>query len=141
MGEKVRELEAFQQEYSAIPDAKAEASRIVRDAKDYAFVMVNRTDREYAEIMQHANEEAEAIRAMAQERLKHSHEALKKALSRASDIIEEAHAEAAKISREAYLTAPATNLLDAPQDEAQASEEFEEEAPKAPEQGPSGAQE
>ena len=58
-----------------------------------------------------------------------------------NDIIEEAHAEAAKISREAYLTAPATNLLDAPQDEAQASDEMKEEAPKAPEQGPSEAKE
>lgn len=120
--EKVVELERFKADYSVIPDARAEASRIIRDAKDYAFVMGNRSDMEYTEIMEHANEEAEAIRAMAQERLKHSHEVLKKALSRAGDIIAEAHAEAARLNSEAYLSAPAAGMLEEPENVEQTPE-------------------
>lgn len=112
---RAEELQKFHDEYAAIPDAQKEAARIIREAKDHAYIVSNRTELEYAEIIEHANHEAEAIRNTAQQRLNHSHEVLKKALSRASEIVEEAHAEAARI----VLEAPARmDMLEAPAEDA-----------------------
>ena len=99
INKNVEELTAFQNEYSVIPDARVEALRIVREAKDHAYVVSNRTEMEYAEIIEHANQEAESIRALAQQRLTRSHEALKQALARANEIVEEARSEAGRISQ------------------------------------------
>ena len=111
---KVDELSKFRDEYIAIPNARVEAGRIIREAKDHAFVVSNRTEMEYAEIIDHANHEAESIRSLAQERLQRSHEALKAALSRANEIVEEAHGSALQISQGsvAYMSAP--SLIEAP---------------------------
>lgn len=67
--ENVEELTRFRNEYIQIPNAKAEATRIIREAKDHAYVVNNRTEMEYAEIIEHANQEAESIRSLAQQRL------------------------------------------------------------------------
>ena len=58
--ENVQELTHFRDEYIQIPNAKAEATRIIREAKDHAYVVSNRTEMEYAEIIEHANQEAES---------------------------------------------------------------------------------
>jgi len=62
-------------------------------------------------MMRHANEEAENLRAMSQQRLDQAHETLKKALNRATEIIAEAHAEAVRFSRPWY-EAPPARLID-----------------------------
>ncbi|MEG1193536.1 MAG: hypothetical protein RSG50_09965 [Clostridia bacterium] len=108
----VDQLTRFHDEYAGIPDARAEAARIVREAKDHAYVVANRTEMEYAEIIDHANQEAEAIRALAQQRLTRSHEALKAALARASEIVDEAHAEATRVAQIPYTPGP--GLIEAP---------------------------
>ena len=92
--------------------ARMEAARIVRDAKDYAFTVASRSDVEYAEMMRHASEEAENLRAQSQQRLDQAHDTLKKALHRATEIIAEAHAEAARSNRPWY-EAPPARLMDA----------------------------
>lgn len=123
--DQVGELTRFRDEYQAIPDARAEANRIIREAKDHAYVVSNRTEMEYAEIIEHANQEAESIRAVAQQRLARSHEALKTALARANEIVEEAHASASRISENAIAYMHAPSLIEAPA-------EPEVEAPEAP---------
>jgi len=105
---RIEHLERLQaDEMSFLSSARAEAARILREAKDYAFTVANRADVEYAEMMRHANEEAENLRALSQQRLDQAHETLKKALNRATEIIAEAHAEAGRISRHMYEAPPA----------------------------------
>jgi chromosome segregation ATPase len=110
---RIDQLERMQIDETAfLTGARMEAARIVRDAKDYAFTVASRADVEYAEMMRHANEEAENLRALSQQRLDQAHETLKKALNRATEIIAEAHAGAARGNR-AYYEAPPTRLIDA----------------------------
>jgi chromosome segregation ATPase len=110
---RIEQLERLQSEETVfISSARMEAARIVRDAKDYAFTVASRTDVEYAEMMRHANEEAENLRALSQQRLDQAHETLKKALNRATEIVAEAHAEAGRFSRPWY-EAPPARLIDA----------------------------
>ncbi|MBR2571208.1 MAG: hypothetical protein IKE30_03670 [Clostridia bacterium] len=108
-------LSRFHEEYKVIPDARAEASRIIREAKDLAFAVSNRTEKEYTEIIDQANREAESVRGVAQARLQRSHEALKSALARANEIIEEAHLEAARFTKESY--GKPLPRIEAPQEE------------------------
>ena len=115
--QKLEGLRQFHEEYKVVPDAQAEARRIIREAKDYAFSISNRTDREYAEIIQHATEEADAIRAMSQSMLTRSHEALRQAMARAKEIIDEARGEAETIRRELSVSAASVALLDRPDDQ------------------------
>ncbi len=122
---QVDELTRFRDEYVQIPDARVEASRIIREAKDHAYVVSNRTEMEYAEIIEHANQEAESIRSLAQQRLTRSHETLKAALARANEIVEEAQLTASRLTKPgiAYMGAP--NLIEAPAEtvEAQGAQE------------------
>ncbi len=109
---RIEQLERQQSdELAFLSGARTEAARIVRDAKDYAFTVASRADVEYAEMMRHANEEAENLRALSQQRLDQAHDTLKKALNRATEIIAEAHAEAGRISRPMY-EAPPARLMD-----------------------------
>jgi len=109
---RIEQLERVQIDESAfLAGVRIEAARIVREAKDYAYTMSNRADAEYAEIMRHAGEEAEALRAMSQQRLDQAHDALKKALHRATEIVQEAHAEAGRANRSWY-EAPPVQLMD-----------------------------
>lgn len=109
---RIEQLERLQSEdVSFIASARMEAARIVRDAKDYAFTVASRADVEYAEMMRHANDEAENLRGLSQQRLDQAHETLKKALNRATEIIAEAHAEAGRFSRPWY-EAPPARLID-----------------------------
>lgn len=109
---RIEQLERLQSEdVSFIASARMEAARIVRDAKDYAFTVASRADVEYAEMMRHANGEAENLRALSQQRLDQAHETLKKALNRATEIIAEAHAEAGRTNRPWY-EAPPARLID-----------------------------
>ncbi len=109
---RIEQLERLQSEdVTFIASARMEAARIVRDAKDYAFTVASRADVEYAEMMRHANDEAENLRALSQQRLDQAHETLKKALNRATEIIAEAHAEAGRSNRPWY-EAPPTRLID-----------------------------
>lgn len=109
---RIDQLERLQTDETAfLSNARMEASRIVRDAKDYAFTVASRADVEYIEIMRHANEEAENLRALSQQRLDQAHDTLKKALNRATEIIAEAHTEAARANRPWY-EAPPGRLID-----------------------------
>ena len=109
---RIEQLERLQSEEAMfISSARMEASRIVRDAKDYAFTVASRADVEYAEMMRHANDEAENLRALSQQRLDQAHETLKKALNRATEIIAEAHLEAGRANRPWY-EAPPARLID-----------------------------
>ena len=109
---RIEQLERLQSEEAVfISSARMEASRIVRDAKDYAFTVASRADAEYAEMMRHANDEAENLRALSQQRLDQAHETLKKALNRATEIIAEAHLEAGSANRPWY-EAPPARLID-----------------------------
>ncbi len=109
---RIEQLERLQSEETVfLSSARMEASRIVRDAKDYAFTVGSRADVEYAEMMRHANEEAENLRGLSQQRLDQAHDTLKKALNRATEIIAEAHAEAARSNRPWY-EAPPARLMD-----------------------------
>ncbi len=109
---RVDQLERMQVDETAfLTGARLEAARIVRDAKDYAYTVSSRADAEYIEIMRHANEEAENLRAMSQQRLDQAHETLKKALGRATEIIADAHAEAARANR-AWYEAPPGRLVE-----------------------------
>lgn len=109
---RIEQLERLQSEdVTFIASARMEAARIVRDAKDYAFTVASRADVEYAEMMRHANGEAENLRAQSQQRLDQAHETLKKALNRATEIIAEAHAEAGRANRSWY-EAPPARLID-----------------------------
>lgn len=131
LSERVKDLQSFHDEYQAIPDAQTEAGRIIREAKDHAYIVSNQTEMEYAEIIAHANEEAQTLHAAAQERLNRSHEVLKKALARASEIVETAHAEAARIvALEAPREAP---LIEAPAQTDTAPEAPTQDAPETPE--------
>ena len=110
---RIEQLEKLQSEDTLfLTSARMEAARIVRDAKDYAFTVASRADVEYAEMMRHASEEAENLRAQSQQRLDQAHDTLKKALHRATEIIAEAHAEAARSNRPWY-EAPPARLMDA----------------------------
>jgi predicted membrane-bound mannosyltransferase len=110
---RIEQLERLQSEETMfMTSARMEAARIVRDAKDYAFTVASRSDVEYAEMMRHASEEAENLRAQSQQRLDQAHDTLKKALHRATEIIAEAHAEAACSNRPWY-EAPPARLMDA----------------------------
>jgi uncharacterized membrane protein len=114
--DRLNELSKFRDEYRTIPDARAEANRILREAKEHAYVVSNRTEMEYAEIIEHANREAEAIRTLAQQRLARSHEALKAALARANEIVEEAHLAASRVERNGVTYMAAPGLIEAPAD-------------------------
>ena len=122
---RIDQLERMQIDETAfLAGARMEAARIVRDAKDYAFTVASRADVEYAEMMRHANEESENLRALSQQRLDQAHETLKKALNRATEIIADAHAEAARGNR-AYYEAPPARLIEtesAPEGPASANE-------------------
>ena len=110
--ERIAQLERLQGEETVLmASARMEAVRIVRDAKDYAFTVASRADVEYAEMMRHANQEAENLRALSQQRLDQAHETLKKALNRATEIIAEAHAEGVRSNRSWY-EAPPARLMD-----------------------------
>jgi len=125
---RIEHLERLQSdEMSFLSSARAEAARILREAKDYAFTVANRADVEYAEMMRHANEEAENLRALSQQRLDQAHETLKKALNRATEIIAEAHAEAGRVSRHMYEAPPAQliNPDSAPEEAAEEAHETE----------------
>ena len=134
--EAVEELSGFKEEYSIIPDARTEALRIVREAKDHAYVVSNRTEMEYAEIIDHANTEAEAIRALAQQRLARSHEALKQALARANEIVEEARSEAVRIAKIGVNHVAPQAMIEAP-DELSDSFEPQDQAADEPYVNPS----
>ena len=109
---RIEHLERLQSdELAFLSGARTEAARILREAKDYAFTVASRADVEYAEMMRHANEEAESLRALSQQRLDQAHDTLKKALNRATEIIAEAHAEAGRISHSMY-EAPPARLMD-----------------------------
>jgi hypothetical protein len=109
---RVDQLERMQVDETAfLTGARLEAARIVRDAKDYAYTVSSRADAEYIEIMRHANEEAENLRALSQQRLDQAHETLKKALGRATEIISEARADAARANR-AWYEAPPGRLVE-----------------------------
>ena len=122
---RIDQLERMQIDETAfLTGARMEAARIVRDAKDYAFTVASRADVEYAEMMRHANEESENLRTLSQQRLDQAHETLKKALNRATEIIADAHAEAARGNR-AYYEAPPARLIEtesAPEGPASANE-------------------
>ena len=110
---RVDQLERMQVDETAfLTGAKLEAARIVRDAKDYAYTVSSRADAEYIEIMRHANEEAENLRALSQQRLDQAHDTLKKALGRATEIIAEARVDAARSNR-AWYEAPPGRLIEA----------------------------
>lgn len=126
--ERAADLQKFHDVYSGIPSAQSEAARIIREAKDHAYIVSNRTEMEYAEIIEHATQEAEAMNALARERLNRSHETLKKALARAGEIIEEAHAQAAKMI--AVMPPEKVHLIEAPVEDA-LSEPEERETPDA----------
>ncbi len=122
-------LTRFRDEYVAIPDARAEAARIVREAKEHAYLVSSRTEMEYAELIEHANQEAESIRSVAQQRLARSHDTLKAALARAKEIVEEAHATSSRLSQMGVAYVPAPRLIEAPSEaEAQAEPSAEPQA-------------
>ena len=109
---RIEQLERLQsEEVVFISNARMEAARIVRDAKDYAFTVASRADAEYAEMMRHASDEAENLRALSQQRLDQAHETLKKALNRATEIIADAHTEVGRFNR-AWYEAPPARLID-----------------------------
>jgi F0F1-type ATP synthase membrane subunit b/b' len=113
---RIEQLEQIQTDETAVITAsRLEAARIVREAKDYAFTMASRADIEYAEMMRHANEEADSLRALSQQQLDKAHDALKKALTRAREIVEDAHVEAARISS-GWREAPPGRLIETGQE-------------------------
>jgi F0F1-type ATP synthase membrane subunit b/b' len=131
---RIEQLERLQSEETVfMTSARMEAARIVRDAKDYAFTVASRADVEYAEMMRHANEEAENLRALSQQRLDQAHDTLKKALNRATEIIAEAHAEGAHANRPWY-EAPPARLMDVESSAPNSSDPAQEE-PAAPASG------
>jgi hypothetical protein len=133
---RIEQLERLQSEETVfITSARMEAARIVRDSKDYAFTVASRADVEYAEMMRHANEEAENLRALSQQRLDQAHETLKKALNRATEIIAEARAEAAHGNRSWY-EAPPARLMDS-ESSASSSAYTAQEEPASPISGAS----
>jgi hypothetical protein len=128
---RIEQLERMQIDETAfLAGARVEAARIVRDAKDYAYTVASRADAEYAEMMRHANEEAENLRALSQQRLDQAHDTLKKALNRATEIIAEAHAEGAHANRPWY-EAPPARLMDVESSAPNSSDSAQEE-PAAP---------
>lgn len=86
---EIEELRRFYGEYRAVADAKAEALRMIAEAQDYAQDVKGRAEREYTEVLLHAQTEAKAIREMAEAILSRSHETLRHALSRSEKIIGE----------------------------------------------------
>lgn len=132
---QINELSTFRSQYIRIPDAKAEARRILREAKDQAFVVSSLAEMEYSEIIAQANKEAESIRDLAQQRLTQSHDALRNALDRASKIIEDAHAERNRIAgigsyeEEDLIDSTAEELEPVPAEEAEEPAPVEEPAP------------
>lgn len=81
------QLRRFYDEYRAVADAKAEARRITAEAQDYAQDVMGRAEREYTELLMHAQTEAKAIREMAEAILSRSRDTLRNALSRSERII------------------------------------------------------
>lgn len=84
------QLKAFYENYKGIPEAHAEAKKLIAEAQDYVQDVKGRAEREYTEIVMHAQSESNAIREMAEGILKRSHETLRNALDRADKLIVEA---------------------------------------------------
>ncbi len=87
-------LRLFHEQYKGIDDAKVEIKRLLGEAHDYVDELKSRADREYTEIIGHAQDEAASIRDMSQGMMKRSHELLKKTLDRSRELIDDAKREA-----------------------------------------------
>ncbi len=92
--EELQGLRRFKEKYQGVDDAKLEIKRLLGEAHDYIDELKARTDREYTEIIGHAQEEAAAIREMSQGMMARSHAMLKKTLDRSREIMEDAKREA-----------------------------------------------
>ena len=103
-------LRQFHQHYKSVDDAHEAGKVILYDAHNYADEIKLRADSEYMKTIAHAQEEAGAIRDMAQSMMERSSQMLKKALERSHEIIDDAKREA--ILPPSIQEAPAKMLQD-----------------------------
>lgn len=120
--DELERLREFYNNYSGINDVKAETKRMLSEATEYINQMKVRADQHCSEIISHAQKEAASIREMADGTMARSHELLKNAMQRATQIIDDARVDASVFSQSSsssVVTAQPADLLPAP-DEAEA---------------------
>ena len=87
---ELENLRKFHGEYKQVADAKVEVKRLISEGNDYVDDLKARAERDYSEIISHAQNESQAIRDMAQGMMARSHNMLKSSISRANEILEDA---------------------------------------------------
>lgn len=105
-------LRQFYEKNRDLDSVKGEVQRLISEAESYADGLKVRAEREYGEIIGHAQSEATTIRDISQGMMTRSQQMLKNSMNRASEIIDEAKRQSTASFEKAVSARPRPAVAD-----------------------------